>query len=72
MKLRIAMDVYPNWENMKAENLSLEAVKRGVVLRPDSVVDGFVITTDIEGFDCTSDFFLEDAKIVAMEIVKGE
>lgn len=67
-KIKIEMELYIDMQQMKESDVSLEAVRRGLTILPDDVVDGFLITTDIPGCRNTSDFFLKDFKVCQVSI----
>ena len=48
--------------------LTEKQVLDGIVLYDDDVVDGLVLSTSINGYDNTNDFFLKNAKIVKKEL----
>lgn len=50
--------------------LSVEEVLNGVDVQEHDVIDGFVITTAIKGYECTADFFLSHIKDWRKDIVE--
>lgn len=69
-KVRMVIEFDINDEMLKENGLTVAEVMKNVFLRNDDVVDGFQITTNIPGFDCTSDFFLGNGVVVEKSLVK--
>ena len=69
-KLRITVDVdvkLIKGGGRKAK--TIKEIKNGIILYPDDVVDGFIISTDIPGCDNTLHFFLGEAQLHKIEII---
>lgn len=50
-------------------DVSVKEIMKGITVRDHDVVDGFEVTTSIDGYDCTSDFFLDSYSNLKLEIV---
>ena len=57
-------------EMLKEHGFSAEDVLKDISLREDDVCDGFTIGVIMEGFEPTSDFFLENGAIVEAKLVE--
>lgn len=67
-KVRIVIEAEINEETMQECGCSLEEVKNNIVLWDSDVIDGFELTTNISGLDNTSEFFLQNGKIIKTEL----
>lgn len=67
-KVRIVIEAEINEETMQECGCSLEEVKNNIVLWESDVIDGFELTTNISGLDNTSEFFLQNGKIIKTEL----
>ena len=65
--LRVTVDITVNLPKDK----TIEDIKSGLVLYPDDIVDGFIISTDIKGYDNKKDFFLKEAHFNDIEIIQN-
>lgn len=70
VKMEVVFDI--NEEMLLEHGLTAEKVLDNIYMDDDDVRDGFQIGTIIEGFDNTSDFFLENGAVVSKEIVSPE
>ena len=68
-KLRLTIDIAVNRATDDGITKTIEEVKNGLILYPDDVVDGFVVSTDIAGCDNIKHFFLREAHFVNVEII---
>lgn len=68
--VRMTIEFEINEEMLKEHGLTAEQVLKNIYLRDDDVCDGFQIGTIIEGFEPTSDFFLENGVVVEESLVK--
>ena len=48
---------------------TVEEIKNGLILYPDEVVDGFVLSTGIADCDNTRHFFLKEAHFNKVEVI---
>ena len=64
--LRVTLDITINLPKDK----TIDDIKNGLILYPDDIVDGFVISTNINGYDNTKDFFLKEAHFSDIKIVQ--
>lgn len=71
-KVRLTIELEIDAEMLEQNGLSAEDVVDGIYIRDDDVCDGFQITTAINGFDCTTDFFLQNGILISKELVKRE
>lgn len=69
IEITIAADIVID-EN-KHPNITPDDLLKGVVIRNSDVVDGFELTTNIDGFDNTVDFFLQKAKITKKSLINN-
>lgn len=68
LTVRIEID-----ETVAAEKgVSVEEVMKGIWLLEHDVIDGFELTTDIDGIDRTTDFLLESGVILSRELVQAD
>ena len=64
MDVDIDKDQYPH--------LTIEDIKKSIVIQNSDAIDGFEITTNHPRLDNTRDFFLWDGVIVKKELVQPE
>lgn len=69
-KVRMTIEFDISEEMLQEHGLTAEQVLKDIYLRDDDVCDGFTIGTIIDGFDPTSDFFLENGVVVEKSLVK--
>ena len=63
--LRVTVDMEINLPKDK----TIEDIKSGLILYPDDAVDGFVISSNIRGYDNTKDFFLKEAHFSEIKVI---
>lgn len=67
-KVRIVIEAEINEETMEECGCCVEKVKNNIVLWDSDIIDGFELTTNISGLDNTSEFFLQNGKIIKTEL----
>lgn len=68
-KLMIMLEVDVEYDRAEYPNVTPELIAKGLFVEDDDVVDGFDISTLVDGCDNTQDFFLKNAKIVSRNVV---
>lgn len=68
-KLMIMLEVDVEYDRAEYPEVTPELIAKGLFVEDDDVVDGFDISTLVDGCDNTTDFFLKNAKIVSRNVV---
>lgn len=68
MKVRLTVELDVEIDKTEHPNLDEKQVFNGIYMCDDDIVDGFLLSTDIPGYDNTNDFFLRNGKIAKKEI----
>lgn len=68
-KLMIMLEVDVEYDRAEYPEVTPELIAKGLFVEDDDVVDGFDISTLVDGCDNTQDFFLKNAKIVGRNVV---
>ena len=67
-KLRVTLDIDVKLKDGGIKK-TVEEIKNGLILYPDDVVDGFVLSTGIADCDNTRHFFLKEAHFNKVEVI---
>lgn len=70
-KLMIMLEIDVEYDRKEYPEVTPELIAKGMFTEDDDVVDGFCISTLVNGCDNTQDFFLKNAKIISRSIVSG-
>ena len=65
-KIRLTMDIAIHED----AGLSIEEIMEGITVLEDDVSDGFIVTTNIEGYEPVHDYFLDYVTGIKLEIVE--
>lgn len=68
-RVRMTVEFAVNEEVLKETGVSFDGVVNGIQFNEHDAIDGFEITTNIPGCDCTSNFFLIGGEVVSVEKV---
>ena len=68
-KVRMTIEFEIDNEMVETQNITTGEVVDGIRLFESDEVDGFEITTILDDFDCTLDFFLTSGSIVGIEVI---
>jgi hypothetical protein len=66
--IRLTVDLEINEEL----DVPIETVSKNLLFYKDDAIDGFTVTTLIDGYDNTQDFFIKDMIYVGHEVVEAE
>lgn len=69
-RVRMTVEFDINEDTLIEKGLQLEDVLNGLAFHESDVSDGFEITTNIPGCDCTADFFLTAGTVVGVEEIE--
>ena len=69
-RIRMTVEFDINENTLTEKGLQLEDVLNGLAFHESDVSDGFEITTNIPGCDCTADFFLTAGTVVGVEEIE--
>lgn len=69
-RIRMTVEIAVNEEMLKKTGVSFDDVLNGIRFNEHDAVDGFEITADVPGYDCSSDFFLVSGDVISIEEVE--
>lgn len=64
-KIMVILEMDVEYDRKEYPEVTPEKIANGLFIEDDDVVDGFDISTLVDGCDNTKDFFLKNAKIVS-------
>ena len=70
-RVRMTIEFDINDKMLKEHNLTADKVLENVYMFRDEVVDGFQISTVINGFDPTCDFFLKNGSVIEKKLMEN-
>ena len=72
MKIEFKITADVEIDQKKYPNITPEMILDGIRIYESDVIDGFEVTTSINGLDNTSDFFLKNAAIEEKHLILDE
>lgn len=70
-RVRMVVEFSVDEEVLREKGITFDDVVNGIKFNEHDAVDGFEITTDVPGCDCTSNFFLCGGDVVSIEEVEA-
>ena len=70
-KIRIIVEAEIEAATMEECGCDIDDVRNGIRIYNSDIIDGFELTTSINGCDNTSDFFLKNSIIKKAELLSG-
>ncbi len=67
MKVQLTLEMDIEIDKEEYPDLDEEQILKSITVYDDDVIDGFGLTTHMNGYDNTQDFFLSNAKIVSKQ-----